>query len=441
MVFAALTICATGVAFGLAPVLRGGAAPDLHGLREGARAGGGQKERLRSALVIAEIVASVVLLVSAGLLIRALLTVQAIDPGFKAAGVLTMRSELTSPTYDPVVKRQAFYSRVLSDVRAIPGVTAAGYISFLPISSFRGGIWPVAVKGDADAGSGIRSATNVAALRYVTPGVFTALDVPLKRGRDIADSDTRERAFVAVVSESFARRYWPDEDPIGRHFTFAFADREVVGVVGDVRFRGLERISEPQVYLSAQQVDDGSIIYYAPRALAVRTAGDPAALTAAVRATIRNADQTVPVTEVQTMTDLVEKETASRSVQVSVLAAFAAIAFVLAAVGIHGLLSFTVSQRTQEIGVRVALGAQSRDILAMILNRGLLLAVAGIVPGAILAYVGGRSMEALLAGVPPWDGIAFAGAIALSILMTIGGSIAPTLRALRVDPITALRSE
>ena len=441
MLFAAGLIGATGIGFGLAPVLRGGTAPDLHGLREGSRAGGGQKERLRSALVVAEIVASVVLLVSAGLLIRALLTVQSIEPGFKAEGVLTMRAELASPTYDPVARRQAFYARVLQDLRATPGVTGAGAISFLPMSSFRGGIWPVSVRGDVDAANGVRSATNVAALRYVTPGAFGALGIPLERGRDIADSDTQTRPFVAVVSQSFARRYWPDQDPIGRHFTFAFADREVVGIVGDVRFRGLERTSEPQVYLSAQQVDDGSITFYAPRAFAIRTAGDPAALAPLVRDVIRRADPSLPITETQTLTALVEKDTASRTVQVRVLSAFALIAFVLAAVGIHGLLSFTVSQRTQEIGVRVALGAQARDILSMILSRGLLLAAAGIVPGAVLAYLSGRSMEALLAGVKPWDATAFASAMALSVLMTVGGSIAPTLRALRVDPITALRAE
>jgi predicted permease len=248
----------TGIAFGLAPVMRIGTSPDLEGLREGVRSGGGSKERLRSALVVAEIVASVVLLVSAGLLIRALLAVQVIDPGFKPDGVLTLRAELSMPAYRSVAAREALYSRVLQDIRAVPGVRSAAFISFLPISSFRGGMWPVSVKGDADAGQDVRSANNVAAIRYVTPGFFDTLSVPLKRGRDISASDTRDSRFVAVVSESFVKRYWPTADPIGRHFTFAFADREVVGVVGDVRFRGLERKSEPQVYLSSQQVNDGA---------------------------------------------------------------------------------------------------------------------------------------------------------------------------------------
>jgi predicted permease len=431
----------TGIAFGLAPVMRIGASPDLDGLREGARSGGGSKERLRSALVVAEIVASVVLLVSAGLLIRALLAVQGIDPGFKPDGVLTLRTELPMPQYRRVVDREAFYARVLHDIRGVPGVRSAGFVSYLPISSFRGGIWPVSVKGDAEAGQDIRSATNVAAIRYVTPGYFDALSIPLKRGRDISESDNRDRQFVAVVSESFVKRYWPTDDPIGRHFTFAFADREVVGVAADVRFRGLERVSEPQVYLSSQQVNDGAITFYTPKSLAVRATVPAANLAPVVRDIITRADPKLPVMDMQTLADMVNSETASRSVQVRVLSAFAAIAFALAGIGIHGLLSFSVSQRVQEIGVRIALGAQSSDILSMVLRRSLLLAIGGVVPGVAIAYAAGRSMEALLAGVKPADALTLASAIVLSLLMTLAGSLAPTMRALRIDPSTALRAE
>jgi putative ABC transport system permease protein len=442
LLFAVIITAVTGVVFGLAPVLRGGANPDLDGLREGARAGGGQKEGVRSALVIAEIVASVVLLVTSGLLIRALLTVQGTDPGFNPENVLTMRSELPmGGEFGLVAKREAFYSRVLQEVEALPGVRSAGFISFLPMSSFRGGIWPVAVKGDTDPGSDTRSANNVAGIRYVTQGYFDALGIPLKRGRFIAETDNRDRQFVAVVSESFVRRYWPNMDPIGQLFTFASAEREVVGVVGDVRFRGLERVSEPQVYLSSQQVNDNSITFYAPRTLAVRTSGDPAKLTPAVRDIVRRAAPAVPITQTQTLIDLVDLETASRAVQVRVLTAFALIAFVLAAVGIHGLLAFAVSQRTQEIGVRIALGAQSRDILSMVVRRGVILALVGVVPGLVLAYFAGRSMEALLAGVKPADTMTFVSAIVLTLVMTVLGTLAPTLRALRVDPISALRAE
>jgi len=439
LVFAVVVIVVTGLSFGLAPVLRVGGGPDLNGLREGLRSGGGRKERLRSALVVVEIAASVALLVSAGLLIRALDTVRGIDPGFNPYGVLTLRTELPIPEYRTVAARDAFYTRVRREVEALPGVTSAGFISYLPISSFRGGIWPVSVRGEIDLG--IRSANNVASLRFVTPGYFKTMGIPVKRGRDISDADTRDRQLVAVVSESFVKRYWPDEDPIGRHINFALGEREVVGVVGDVRFRGLERASEPQVYLSSAQVNDGAILFYTPRALAVRTAGSPSDLVPAVRQIIRRAEPKLPIFEVQTLEEMMDHETASRAVQARVLVGFAAIAFALAAVGIHGLLSFAVSQRVTEIGVRRALGAQSSDVLLLVLLRGLALAAAGVVPGALAAYLAGRSMEALLAGVAPADPLTLSSAVALSLVMTLLGTLAPTRRALRVDPITALRAE
>jgi putative ABC transport system permease protein len=441
LLFAVGLTALTGLAFGLAPVLRVGTAADLDGLREGARSGGGRKERARSALVVAEIVASVVLLVSAGLLIRALLAVQRTDPGFEPDGVLTMRIDLPMPQYRRVATREAFYARVRDEVGALPGVKSAGFVSYLPISSFRGGIWPVSVKGDAEAGQDVRSATNVASIRYVTPGYFEAMATPITRGRDLSRSDTQDRPFVAVVSESFVKRYWADADPIGRHFSFGSVDREVVGVARDVRFRGLERISEPQVYLPSQQVTDGASTFYIPRALAIRTSAAPAGLGPSVRDIVRRADPQLPISEMQTLRDMVDLDTASRAVQVRVLSAFALIAFVLAAVGIHGLLSSAVSQRTAEIGVRMALGAQPRDILSMVLARTALLAVAGVVPGVALAYAAGRSMEALLAGVKPSDMPTLVGAVATSLLMTLVGSLAPTIRALRVEPITALRAE
>jgi putative ABC transport system permease protein len=278
----------------------------------------------------------------------------------------------------------------------------------------------------------------------VTPGYFGTLGVPLRSGRDIAESDAQDRQFVAVVSESFVRRYWPNETPasiLGHHITFAQSDRVVVGVVGDIRMRGLEAQAEPQVYLSSKQVRDGAIIGYVPKGLLVRSSVAPETLTGSIRAIVRKADAELPVAEVNTLSDIVERDTASRSTQLRVLGAFALIAFLLAAVGIHGLLSFAVSQRLTEIGVRMALGAQSGDILSMIVRRAVVLAIAGIVPGVLLAYVTGRSIEALLAGVKPADAVTLGSAVVLSFLMTVLGSLAPTLRALRVDPITALRAE
>ena len=438
LIFAAALTALTGLLFGLALVMRTGTDATVRGLNDGSRAGGGRKERLRSTLVFAEIVASVVLLVSAGLLMRALWAVQATDPGFKADGVLTMRTPLPVPKYSAVATREAFYSRVLSDVRALPGVTDAAFISFLPLDPrMRGGIWPVSTSGRATA----QSDNDVAFIRYVTPGFFTTLGIALMRGRDVAASDAVDRQFVAVVSESFVRRYFPDVDPIGRHFQFAFDDRVIVGVVGDVRFRGLERVSEPQVYLPSKQVKDGWIVGYIPRDLLVRAASTSGAVALApsIRAIIRQADPQQPVSDVRTLQDIVDMDTASRTVQVRVLGAFAAIAVVLAAVGIHGLLSFAVSQRAQEIGVRIALGAQQGDILALIVKRSAWLAIAGVIPGVALAYAAGRWMQALLVGVTPADVPTFAIAVSVTILMTLAGTLRPTLRALRIDPIAAMR--
>jgi putative ABC transport system permease protein len=257
----------------------------------------------------------------------------------------------------------------------------------------------------------------------------------------VSDADTRDRPFVAVVSESFVRRHWPGLDPIGRRFNFALSDREVVGVVRDIRVRGLERSSEPQVYVPSRQVDDGSLIGYTPGDLVVRASVSPATLLPAIRRIVREADPEQPISNVRTLDDIVAEQTGSRSVQLRVIAGFAALAFLLAAVGIHALLSFAVSQRSQEIGVRMVLGATPRDILSIVLGRAAVLAAVGIVPGVGLAYAAGRAMSALLAGVTPGDPPAFLVAVALAVVMTLAGCLAPTLRAVRVDPIRSIRAE
>jgi putative ABC transport system permease protein len=304
----------------------------------------------------------------------------------------------------------------------------------------RGGIWPVSVDGRE-----VNRADNKNAfLRYVTPGYFATIGVPFKSGRDVGDADARDRQFVAVISESFITRHWPTETPasvLGRHFTFALSERVVVGVVGDVKMRGLEREAEPQIYLPYKQVADDSIIGYIPRGLLIRSITPPETMAAAVRGIIGRIDPMLPVFDVASLTELVDRDTASRSVQLRVIGAFAAVAFLLAAVGIHGLLSFAVSQRSQEIGVRIALGAQPRDILRMVVSRSAMLAMAGVVPGVALAYAAGRGMEALLVGVTPHDAATFGSVVALAVLMTIAGTLLPALRAVRVDPLVAIRQE
>jgi putative ABC transport system permease protein len=433
--FAATLTALTGIGFGTVPALRAGRG-DLNGLREGSRSGGGRKAGLRSALILAEVTLSVVLLISAGLLLRALLRVQSVDPGFRSDGVLTLETALPLPKYDSVARRTAFYGRVLADVQALPGVSAAAYISFLPMV-MGGGIWPV----DIDGKTLDRSEAHSASLRFVTPGFFSALRIPLQAGRNISASDARDKPFVAVVSESLARRYWPGQSPLGRHFKFGLFDRIVVGVVGDIRVRGLEKNSEPQVYLPYQQVPDGWMVFYVPKDLVIHASGNPLLLLPAVRRIIHDADPEQPISDVRTLSEIVQNDTAPRAVQVRIIGAFAALACLLAGLGIHGLLSFTVSNRSSEIAVRIALGAQPRDILRIVLRDSLLLATAGVVLGVALAYVAGRAMQALLAGLAPADAATFLAAAGLCFLMTLAGSLAPSLRALGVDAITAIRSE
>jgi predicted permease len=443
LAFAALATVATGIGFGVLPALRSVARVDTAGLREGGRAGtGAGSARLRSALVVAEVTVSVVLLVGAGLLTRALLRLQAVDPGFEPRGAITLRTTLSRTRYDTVARREQFLGEVLRDAKALPGVTHAAYTSALPMV-WRGGIWPITSGADVP-----RDSKPTASLRFVTPGYFDALGIPLLAGRDVAAADTQGSLGVAVVSRSFADKHWPGQDPLGRTFQFGgltdgksvFGERTVVGVVGNVRVRGLERDSEPQFYLAHRQVEDGSLIGYLPQDLVVRTAGDPAALAGPLRQIVARADPQQPVASVRLLTQVVEQETAARSTQVRVLGGFAALALALAAVGLYGLLAFNVTSRTAEIGVRLALGAPRASVLGLVLKDGVRLAATGLLAGTLLGYFAGRGLEALLAGVSPRDATTFGAAMALVVVTVGAGTLVPALRALRVSPLVALRS-
>jgi predicted permease len=447
LAFAALATLATAAGFGLAPALRRLGAGDATALREGARSAGGGRERLRSTLVVAELAVAVALLIASGLLIRALLRVQAVDPGFESASVLTLRTTLPMPRYQPLAARNGFHAGVLADVRALPGVKSAAYTSFLPMV-MTGGIWTIEADGraaDEDA--------RTASIRYVTPGYFETLGIPLRLGRDVSEADTAGSLQVAVVSESFAARYWPDANPIGRRFRFGllggatvgatvdFQNRTVVGVVGDVKVRGLERQSEPQVYLPYRQQPEDAMGFYTPQDLAVRHDGDAIALVPALRRIVGRADPSLPVADVRTLEAIVETQTAPRRTQVRVLAGFASLAVLLAGVGIHGLLAFTVASRAREIGVRRALGASARDVVRMVVGHGVGLAAAGLALGLALAWFAGRGLEALLAGVSPRDAWTFGGAALVALATAVLGSLLPALRAARVDPLTVMRAE
>jgi predicted permease len=433
---AALATIVTGVGFGLVPAWRISRSAQRADLRHGTRVvGSGGTERLRGGFVVAEVAAAVVLLVTVGLFLRALWRVQDVPPGFDAGGVLTARTALPMPKYEVTAAREQFYARVLAEVRALPGVTTAAYTSFLPMV-MRGGIWPVLTPQSA-----VPEESRMASVRYVTPDYFATLKIPLLRGRDVALSDTQTSPFVALVSESFAATHWPGQDPLGQHFSIALQERVVAGVVGDVRVRGLERESEPQVYLPSPQVPDGGIIFYAPKDLVIRFAGSPAALVPAVRAAVARADPEQPVADVRTLADIVRLETSSRSAQLTVLLAFASMAMLLASLGIHGLLSYVVAARTPEIGVRMAFGATPGRVLGLVLGRTAVLAGAGVAVGLLAAFAVSQSLQALLAGVSPADASTFATAALLALVVALAASVLPALRAVRVDPLTAMRAE
>ena len=418
LLFAALLIAVTGLGFGIVPALR---KPDS------------TRHRIRSALVIVEVTCSIVLLISSGLLMRAIWRIQAIEPGFNAENVMTMRTALPLPKYGPVAARERFYKQVLDGIRALPGVQSAAYTTGLPMVR-TGGIWGIEVPGAPE------SDDNGASLRFVTPGYFATLGIPLLRGRDIEERDTQaRRPYAAVISESAAKKHWPNQDPIGRTFKYALEDRVVVGVVGEVKVRGLERVNEPQVYVASGQIADNSIVGYIPQELVIRHEHPPSQWLPAVRQIVAAADREQPISNIRPLADIVAGDTAPRRVQVRILAILAAIALLIAGVGIHGLLSFAVAQRTKEIGIRRALGAQAGEIISMILREGLRLTILGLLIGVGVAVLIGRSMSALLFGIPPTDVQTILAALALCLATAIIGCLRPALRAARVDPMNALR--
>jgi putative ABC transport system permease protein len=428
----------TVIAFGVLPARRAAAGVDPAALRESARVGSSRRtETLRSGLVAAQVALSVVLLVSVGLLGRALWRVAQTETGFRASGVLTMRTALPWPAYAEVARRESFFQRVRGDVRALPGVRNAAFITGLPMT-MPGGIWGAVPEAPLVA---LSDPLGTSA-RFVTPGFFDTMSIPLKEGRDIAAADARDAPPVAVVSESFVRQAWPGSGGVGRRFTsVVYRDRvfTIVGVVGDIRVRGLEQRSEPQVYFSSQQMPDDAFVNYPPKELVVRADVAPASLLPAIRDIVRRADPEQPISNVRLLEEIVDEQIAPRAVQARVLGGFAAVAMLLASVGLYGLLAFSVSRRVREIGLRMALGATPQSMIGLVLKRGMLLALAGIAIGVAAAYGAGRWLEALLAGISPHDPAVFAFAIGIALLLAVAGTLLPAIRASRISPLEAAR--
>ena len=430
--FALLLTLLTTLLFSLLPALLMDRATRHAGLLQ-TRTSAKPRRTLRRALVAAEISLSVALLSVSLLLVGALSEVQSIDPGFDQDNVVTLETPLPFPRYEATQTRMSFYQRVLSEVRSLPGVEAAGYTSFLPMT-MTGGIWHVQLPGEARDVSDRR-----ASLRFATEGYLEAMGINLLEGRRIQTTDTFEAPRVAVVSQSFLNVFLPGREALGSRFEFAFEERTIIGVVDDIMVRGLERRSEPQVYIPAAQVNDGWLGFYTPTNLVVRTDMPLESLVEPLRETITRADATLPLGGLRTMGQIVREDTAPRRSQLRLLAAFSLLALLLAALGIYVVTSLSAQQRRHEIGVRLALGSKPRGVLALFLKEAGLVYLLGGLAGLVLAFLAARAVKATVLGgesLPLWTLIA---ALALAGTATLFGSILPAWRASRTSPTQVLQ--
>ena len=433
---------ATTVIFSVAPAARLLRADLTDSMKEGggnATTGGGRR-RFRNGLVVAEMALAVVLLVGAGLMLRTLWSLQRIDLGFNPTGVLTMRIALPQASYKDADQVVGFYSRLVDQIRGIAGVTAAGAARSLPLGSTIGD-FGLRVDGYVPPpGTNAKGDWQIA-----TDGYLQAMGEQVVRGRGIERTDTTNGQLVGLVNEEMARRYWPGRDAIGGRFRIGGrADRpwvNVVGIVKDVRHNGVTGVVKEKFYVPHTQwhLSVGNPIR--SMTLVVRTDGNPSTLTSAVRNIIRQLDANLPVADVRTMEDVVGGALSTPRFTSVLLSIFAALALTLSAVGIYGVLSYVVSRRTREIGIRVAIGAGRAQVLTMVLGSGVSLAVYGIAAGLVLAFGVTRLLRGLLHGVTPADPATFVVVAASLTAVAALASVVPAWRASRVDPVIALRSE
>jgi putative ABC transport system permease protein len=426
----------TGIAFGLVPAFQITGSAVGAKLKEGGRGGvSGTGRRFRDALVVAEVALALILLVSAGLLLRTLRNLHAIDAGFNAENILTMTTRLSSTKYAEAIKRMNYFESVLAGVRALPGVERAGFTSNLPFTA-RGSTNGFTIEG-RPFGVGERPD---ALYREMTTDYLETMRVRLLEGRFFGNEDRANSLPVVIINETFKKQYWPNESPLGKRIQ---TDDEtpwqtIVGVVKDVRERGLELDMKPAVYLPVVQVPKGWNI---PSQLAIRTSMNPLAVAKAAREVIWSVDRDQPISDVRTMDDIVNLEVADHKQQTTLLGAFAALALMLATLGIYGVLSYTVTQRTREIGLRMALGANAGDVTRMVVGQGLALTTLGIAIGLAAAFVLTRTMTKLLVGVVAGDPAVYATVGALLAVVAFVACYIPAFRASRVDPMIALRDE
>jgi putative ABC transport system permease protein len=436
LAFTAAIALLTGVLFGLAPVMQV-ATGNLHDLLKlGARgtAGSLRRHRTRSALVIVEVAISLVLLVAAGLLLRSFASVAKVDPGFRAQNVLTFGVSLPPARYSTQAQTSGFFHALLDRLATLPGVSTAGAVNPLPFSGSNSS-GSFNVEGYAVPHGG---AAPHADQRVVSPGYFMAMGISLRRGRLAADSDRQGAPLAVVVDEALAQEYFKGQDPIGQHLRGGDGGgwATVIGIVGHVQHNALDnRQRKATLYWPYLQKPAQSM------QVVLHTAGDPIALTNGIQWEVSSLDKDVPVFDVKTMDQRVAASLANRRFAAWLLAVFSFIALLLAAVGLYGVMAQSVLQRSREIGVRMALGAQSADVLRMILRQGAILVVGGLIAGTVAALGLTSLMKSLLFAVKPTDPLTFATVAALLAIVALAATYLPARRATRLDPVNALRDE
>jgi putative ABC transport system permease protein len=442
LAFTGILTLATALLFGLLPAWQtttgGGLAARLHAEGRGTTGG---RLRTRNGLVVAQTALAVLLLVGAGLLIRSFARLQRVDPGFDPRHVLTFGISLPDAAYPKPQQSALFYQDLLQRLEALPGVQSAGAVFGLPLTGFGYSISLFELDGRVLAQE--EQERLSLQIRVVTPDYFSAMGIRVRRGRGIAATDRPGSPPVIVINEAAARAVWPGQDPLG-HRVFVGTrlglggDRvggEVVGVIGDLKERGLGRSSLPTIYLAHAQAPVGFM------GVAIRSTGDPESLVAPARAVLTAVDPDVPMFRLRTMRQLVDADVAQPKAYTLLLTIFALVAITLASVGLYGVLSQSVAQRGRELGVRIALGASARDVVALVLRQGVMLAGAGVALGLLTAMAATRALRSLLFGVGTQDPVTFALVGGGLFLVAVTASLVPARRATRVDPMEALRTE
>jgi predicted permease len=423
----------TGFLFGLLPAMHAARAKIANALRQGGR-NATSRVGTKKVLVVAEIALALVLAISSGLLLRSFMRLAAVSPGFDAANVLAVDVPLTGPAYAETPNRRAFVSELSTRLSQLPGVTGVAAINALPLTGRDSGS-NFSIEGRPPLGY---SQLPNGRYRVVTPAYFETMRIPLRAGRTITTRDHDKAPAVLLINETMARQYWPNEDPIGKRIILAQEDtisREVVGIVADVKHYALDGETRPEMYFPyAQQPQLGMTVV-------LRTAGDPEGLTSAVRSVLQSIDKNQPVAKIRALHDVLALSVAQPRLYSVLLTIFSTVAVLLAAVGIYGVMSFAIAQRTHEMGIRMALGARAGNVRRLVMREGLVLAMIGIALGSAAALSLSRMLRTLLFAVEPNDPATFASAAFLLLSVAAIACYLPARRATRVDPIVALRSE